>query len=156
MTPDEIDDWMAFLHGPGWGSPLTFPQWRWQRRHGPVPALRARGAMGTHLIQTAFGVPGLSDRAKLVLLCMGFHALDRPKGDLVERLYWGGWELLAREALGFTDYEKSDTGRRAVARAIKELVAAGCIKVHRKEPGMRTVYQVLPEWPLAADVVGHR
>jgi hypothetical protein len=97
--------------------------------------------------------PSVSDFAMRALIQMALTSLDR---DDPPR-YFGGWEATAR-ALGRDVPELADelTGderreverqrenaRRAVGRAVKELVAAGAVsRTNRPKVGSRAVYHL--------------
>jgi hypothetical protein len=89
-----------------------------------VVAVGALGATGQ--------LDGLSIRAKHTLDVMASTALDRDAKDgRPARHYFAGWELIAAH-LGYSreviDGPGRDVARRAVGRAMAELVAAGHIK----------------------------
>lgn len=88
--------------------------------------------------------PPLSDRAALVLVYMATKALDTPSRDNPRQVYWKGWEAIAREALAYPEYDQNTPAHQAVARAIRELIRRGLIKVADRGYGYRTAYVVLP------------
>lgn len=94
--------------------------------------------MGAGLVRTSFGITGLSTSARLVLIVMCLHARDTPSENQPERLYDGGWELLAWEALGrwgtapnTRATAKDRAAHQATYRAVRELLDAGLIKQER-------------------------
>lgn len=70
-------------------------------------------------------LPGLSDRAHLVLLGMADVAHDTGTKTTPQGVYFGGWERLAMAWLRFPKFTKA--AQEAVRRAIAELVTAGLI-----------------------------
>lgn len=87
---------------------------------------------------------GLSGNAIACLYVMAHVALDKPTKHEQARVYFAGWEYLARTALGRLDY--SDTERRAVARALRELIDAGLVKPIGRRNGVRqgaVMYELL-------------
>src|SRR5262245_58311653 len=67
----------------------------------------------------------LTQSARVVLFAMATIARDMPQNHTDPVTYWGGWELLAK-ALGHK--EPTPTAKRAVARAVAELVDAGLVE----------------------------
>lgn len=96
--------------------------------------------MGAAVAVRCEGVPGLSPRARVVLLTMALHCLDTPSKDNPPNVYWGGWPRLS-VALGFVAYD--DTARKAVQRAVRELTDAGYVKVEGHGYGYRAAYRIL-------------
>ena len=96
--------------------------------------------MGAHLVGRSEGLPGLSPRARVVLFVMALHALDTGSRDNPPAVYWGGWQRLG-VALGYTVWDAK--AELAVARAVRELVAAGYVKVEGHGFGYRTAYRLL-------------
>jgi DNA-binding transcriptional ArsR family regulator len=84
----------------------------------------------------------LSGPAYSALVAMAIVAHDRDTKTSPARLYFAGWELLARTALRRDEYD--DAAERAVARAIKQLRDAGLIKSHgrRSGPQSTVVYEL--------------
>jgi hypothetical protein len=85
--------------------------------------------MGATLVTQAIQrwAPHVSDRAFRVLIAMAVIALDKPKKDTPEKLYFGGQEALThslrRERGG-----NLDSAVKTVKRAIRELMDVGAIR----------------------------
>lgn len=85
----------------------------------------------------------ISDRARIVLNHMCWASFDDPKPDRASAEYWGGHIVLGEVLMGHNQ-GGTDGARRAVRRAIKELLDAGLIERLREGDGReRTVYKVL-------------
>jgi hypothetical protein len=84
----------------------------------------------------AGSLPGLSPRARLVLLGMAMVAHDKGSPpDIPAATYFGRWDYLAQAWLA---YPKLDSkAERAVARAIAELVEAGVVVPMGRRGGSR-------------------
>ncbi|WP_156351707.1 MULTISPECIES: hypothetical protein [unclassified Agreia] len=103
--------------------------------------------MGYHATNHAFRLGAelnLGDRAKVVFLWMAHICLDSDDSAIEPRRYFGGFISLAT-ALGFSAPDNASEGaRRAVKRAIKELVDKGAIKrVSHGRAGQNAVYELL-------------
>lgn len=100
----------------------------------------ARGVVSLGFMGT---LDGLSRPARLVLFTMSTVALDAPAN--APGLYFGGWEFLAKSALGYADY--TPAAKRTVARCVAELSGAGLIKPEGGRGGFqRQAYRLtLPE-----------
>jgi hypothetical protein len=92
-----------------------------------------------------------SDKSKLVLFLMASTARDTST-KVDPGTYWGGWEMLAK-SLGYKALD--DPAKKAVQRAIKELVEAGLVeRLGNPAWGHRQVYRLtLPE-PLTGQQKG--
>jgi hypothetical protein len=87
----------------------------------------------------------LSDRAWRVLVVMAHRALDNEgRNERPARTYFGGWEILALEALGYREYVRNGAAHRAIARAISELQERGLVRVSKVGGRGFTHYEVLP------------
>lgn len=104
------------------------------------------GALASHVVDlAALGyLANASDRARLVLLIMSTVARDKAQPNVEAGIYYGGWEYLAK-CLGFKAYTSG--ARRAVARAMRELVDLGLVEpLGFARPGHRQGYRItLPE-----------
>lgn len=99
--------------------------------------------MSTELVSWAM-TRNLSPRAKVVLLCMANQAQTRDRRDVPARTYFGGWEALG---LALDPDQEWTPARRhlAVARCVRELSAAGCVKpVDNPTGGDRRWYRITP------------
>jgi hypothetical protein len=106
--------------------------------------------MGTQLIRQVetLGLGGrlthLGNPARLCLYVMALNAHDTGTKTVPARIYFRGWEHLARTALGRDEYDHA--AECAVGRAIAELVAAGLVKPVGRRNGNRrgaTLYELL-------------
>lgn len=87
---------------------------------------------------------GLSPAAISTLYVMAHVAIDKPTKRDPARVYFAGWEYLARTAFGRSEYDGA--AHRAVARAVRELLDAGLIKDVGRRHGMRrgaVMYELL-------------
>lgn len=97
--------------------------------------------MGASLVSQvwSFWAPNLPVRTTLVLARMAHTALDEPNGKTPAGMYWAGHDLLAACFPGGA----TELNRRAVRKAVTELVAVGAIeRVERGYNGHRTVYRL--------------
>jgi len=88
---------------------------------------------------------GLSPAAISCAHIIALNAHDTGTKTIPARIYFRGWEHLARAALGRATYD--DAAERAVARALTELIDAGLIKPIGRRSGRRTglaMYEVIP------------
>lgn len=91
--------------------------------------------MGAGLAALALTQEGIPYAARLVLVRMALTAHDRDP----EPVYWGGWEFLATQGLGYRTY--TPNAKRAVGRAVEQLQSADLVKVRRAgKPGARAEY----------------
>jgi hypothetical protein len=101
--------------------------------------------MGSELfaIVTAKNLDVLSGPAYHCLVAMAVVARDRDTKASPARLYFGGWEWLARAALHRpSPYDLAD--KQAVGRAIRELIDLGLIKRRGRIAGQQStvVYEL--------------
>jgi hypothetical protein len=78
----------------------------------------------------------LSAAARLVLFGMAASALDKPTDSNDARCYFRGWEYLAVNYLGHQS--NSLTGKRAVARAVRELTEHKLITAEERINGQHS------------------
>lgn len=101
----------------------------------------ATDVVGSDLLHraTAIALGGRLDDVSAAAHCcffvMAFVARDKTTKDAPARTYFAGWEYLARVALGYSEYD--ETARRAMSRAIKELIDVGVIKPTGRRHGVR-------------------
>lgn len=87
--------------------------------------------------------PPISDRARIILIRMGWAVLDKPSPNNAAAEYWGGWEYLSLSWPGLN----TEARKRLVMRALAELVANGYLKpLGVAHLGQRQHYVITVDW----------